>query len=157
MSIFSRLFPPKAALSALEVLIVDCVQTQLNPEMSARWAGQIASINRIERSLGRRMTLLDRTSRGTPVADAHLALPLDGEDVLLAEVTVSAAGGFTPLRALLHCQNGLLSAIEFHDDSAWMDEVAHRQGADAISTHCDLTADAALAVGRVGSLAAGAT
>ena len=147
MSIFSRLFAPKAALSRLEVLIVHCVQAQLNPEMATRWADQILCITGIERLPGRRTIRLHQTSRGKPVVDNGLALPLAGHDGPLAEVTVSVAGGFTPLRAVLHCQNGLLSAIEYHDDSTWMDEVASRRGAHDLTLQCILMPDAALVVG----------
>ncbi|GEM_PF-4667991 len=155
-SLFSWLFPPKAALSRLDALVLDGVREQLGPSMAGRWAAQIASLTQIERAPGRRLIHLRRTARSSTGSGGDMALPLDGERTRLATLTLSIPGGFAPLRADVHCQDGILSSIEYHDDSEWMEEAVRRNSAQHILVDCALAPAVAELVGRAAPLAHGA-
>lgn len=156
-SIISRLFPPRAALGRLETLVLEAVQAELRPAMAVKWAAQVAAVNSIERLPGRRGVHLHRMLRGRPTFDATLAFQGVADDVQIAEVTVTVDGGFTPLRAAVHCRNGVIASIHYRDDSAWLDEVTSRQTFMQVCVECELTGEAATVLGREDRVSTGPT
>lgn len=155
-SIFLRFFRPKPTLGRVETMILDAVRAQLSPLMAGRCAAQIASLIPLDRAPGRRLVNFRLTTPGSSHSGADIAFPFGHERMRLATLILSLPGGFTPLRAEVHCQDGILSSIEYHDDSEWMEEAVRRGGAQHILVDCALAPGIAGVMGPGDPLTQGA-
>lgn len=131
-------------MSALEKIILDCVESHLDAPLRESWHRQIQAINKIQRLPESVEVNFYRMKSGHPSFDEDLAFPNKTTELLIAEVQIELSG-MGKLNAKVWCVKGFLFSIEYGGSVSYFEEAAGMKPQPAFKLTCKLTADLAAA------------
>lgn len=139
----ARLFGAGTRLSALEKMILDCVERNFDDFLRDSWNRQIKLINKVQRLPEGIEVNFYRMKSGRPNFNEDLAFPNKTAELLVAKVQVELSG-MEKLNANIWCVKGFLFSIEYDGGGVnYFEEAAGMKPQPAFRLVCELTADLA--------------
>jgi hypothetical protein len=139
-SFIARFFGAGARLSALEKMILVCVENHLDAPLRELWNRQIQAINKIQRLPEGVEVNFYRMKCGRPSFDEDLAFPNKTTELLVAKVQVELSG-MGKLDAKVWCVKGFVFSIEYSGSVSYFEEAAGMEPQPEFRLTCELTAD----------------
>ena len=139
-SFIARLFGAGVRLSALEKMILDCVEHHLDARLRESWNSQVQEINKVQRLPEGVEVNFYRMKRGRPSFDEDLAFPNKTTELLAAKVQVELSG-MGKLNAKVWCVKGFVFSIEYGGSVSYFEEAAGMDPQPEFRITCELTAD----------------
>ena len=140
-SIFARVFGAGKRLSALEVLVLNAVRAKLDETNAALWDRQIMSINKVQRLPGGLEVDFYRMKGGSLTCSKTMAFANRGEEMLIAEVTVSIGAVGRKITALVWAVHGVVFSIEYDGNPEYVEEAMGMSPPLAMTVVCDIKSD----------------
>ncbi|WP_417069867.1 hypothetical protein [Niveibacterium terrae] len=141
-SFIARLFGAGARLSALEKIILDCVENHLDARLRQSWNRQIQAINKIQRLPEGVEANFYRMKSGRSSFDEDLAFPNKTTELLVAKVQVELSG-MGRLNAKVWCVKGFVFSIEYGGSVSYFEEATGMDPLPEFRLTCELMADLA--------------
>ena len=139
-SFLARLFGAHVALSALEIVVLDCVEHHLDPRLRETWHRQIQAINKIQRLPDGAEVNFYRMKDGHPSFAEALAFPNKTSELLVARVQLNVPG-MEKLTATVWCVKGFVFSIEYIGSACYFEEAAGMAHSPEFQVDCELMAD----------------
>jgi len=136
---FETLFGLGSKFSALEILIINAVRSQLDNSIAILWDRQIQAINKIQRLSGGVEVDFYRIKGGKPTFSDELVFPNKSEELLMAKIRIHINNSSANLVASIWCVKGFLFSIEYDGSPDYFEEAIKMEPMPQVSITCELT------------------